>query len=287
MKKKVNIFGKGIPVFLLVLLGVGLVSAALVPYLSGLIVGTATVDSPTTLKWYDKEGVIINSPWGEDMTGGEEMGFFKVIKNDVLDKDVLFGLALIFKDTDGEGITVTSAGPCGGPCDENSCTPASRCVSDTGVPFAWDNECWCQDDEDDWYNHGQCFEYPSNAYDDAVKVIINDGTNNVDYYVVLFGATTDDTTVTTINGIRVATPNTIIRKLGWGKPLSDSNPCNALNEEGTTIYADKYDTGKVKVDYAINLDPTPDYVSVMEVVQPGQTLESIITDLENRDAFNP
>jgi len=32
MKKKVNVFGKSVPVFVLVLIGIGLVSAALLPY---------------------------------------------------------------------------------------------------------------------------------------------------------------------------------------------------------------------------------------------------------------
>ena len=42
MKKKVNIFGKSVPVFVLVLLGIGLVSAALIPYFAQ-ITGLVTV----------------------------------------------------------------------------------------------------------------------------------------------------------------------------------------------------------------------------------------------------
>ena len=46
MKKKVNVFGKGVPVLAIFVLGIALVSAALVPYLSGMVVGNVDVDSP-------------------------------------------------------------------------------------------------------------------------------------------------------------------------------------------------------------------------------------------------
>ena len=49
MKKKVNVFGKKLPVFMIVLLGIAVVSAALVPYLSGLVIGTVAVESPLVL----------------------------------------------------------------------------------------------------------------------------------------------------------------------------------------------------------------------------------------------
>lgn len=44
MKKKVNMFGKTIPVFAFVILGLALVSAALVPYLSNTVTGNVIVD---------------------------------------------------------------------------------------------------------------------------------------------------------------------------------------------------------------------------------------------------
>jgi len=50
MSKKVSVFGKGIPVFVIVILGMALVSAALVPYLSGMVTGTVEVESPLDLK---------------------------------------------------------------------------------------------------------------------------------------------------------------------------------------------------------------------------------------------
>ena len=49
MKKKVNVFGKSIPVLAIFVLGIALVSAALVPYLSGLVIGTVNVQSPLAL----------------------------------------------------------------------------------------------------------------------------------------------------------------------------------------------------------------------------------------------
>lgn len=49
MKKKVNLFGKEISVFVIALFGIALVSAALVPYLSGVITGDAIVESPLVL----------------------------------------------------------------------------------------------------------------------------------------------------------------------------------------------------------------------------------------------
>ena len=53
MKKKVNVFGKSIPVLAIFVLGIALVSAALVPYLSGLVTGTTNVDSPVVLMGAD------------------------------------------------------------------------------------------------------------------------------------------------------------------------------------------------------------------------------------------
>lgn len=49
MKKKVNVFGKSIPVLAIFVLGIALVSAALVPYLSNTITGNVDVSSPITI----------------------------------------------------------------------------------------------------------------------------------------------------------------------------------------------------------------------------------------------
>jgi len=46
IKKKVNVFGKGIPVLAIFVLGLAVVSAALVGYLSGMVTGEVEVKSP-------------------------------------------------------------------------------------------------------------------------------------------------------------------------------------------------------------------------------------------------
>ena len=50
MKKKVNVFGKSVPVFAIAILSVALVSAALVPYISNVVIGMVTVKSPFTVE---------------------------------------------------------------------------------------------------------------------------------------------------------------------------------------------------------------------------------------------
>ena len=49
LKKKVNVFGKSIPVLAIFVLGIALVSAALVPYLSNVITGSVIVASPMAM----------------------------------------------------------------------------------------------------------------------------------------------------------------------------------------------------------------------------------------------
>jgi len=67
MKKKVNVFGKSIPVLAIFVLGIALVSAALVPYLSNVITGN----------------VIANSPMKMEIEGGDTNG--------VLDLGTIYG----------------------------------------------------------------------------------------------------------------------------------------------------------------------------------------------------
>lgn len=90
MNKKANIFGKKIPVFVIALIAViGLVSAALVPYLSGLVTGTVTANSPLTLGL--TSGLIDNTNFGGatfgpsvsfgTMYGGGQISMTQEIKN--------------------------------------------------------------------------------------------------------------------------------------------------------------------------------------------------------------
>ena len=77
MKKKISFFGKEVSVFVVVLLAVGLVSAALVPYLSGLVVGTTSVSSPFQARI--AEGIqewnyaFIKTDISSDVVGGETL----------------------------------------------------------------------------------------------------------------------------------------------------------------------------------------------------------------------
>jgi len=61
MKKKVNVFGKKLPVFVIALFAIGLVSAALVPYISNTITGNVVIDSPMIMS-FDGDN------WGETAT---------------------------------------------------------------------------------------------------------------------------------------------------------------------------------------------------------------------------
>lgn len=210
------------------------------------------------------------------------MKFSKIIHNDA-DTDVLFGVALIFKNTDGEGVTVTSAGPRDNrgadtePYEGVDYTRKCMTTGENPTPAPIDSDCWWQEltNEDPGYLHGQCTygnDLTGGVYDDAVTVTIEgDNDNAGTYYVVLFGATTDETGA---DADGEALPGTKITKLGWGTLTA----CNLVSEEGTNLPADSYDTGTIRVDYAINLYPQ-DYKSVIAVVKPGETLEEVINGL--------
>lgn len=87
MKKKINLFGKGIPVLAIFVLGIALVSAALVPYLSNMITGTVDVDSPIQIQI--AEGTAITPGDYSDATtvtlmnivGGEDTQFSIWVKS--------------------------------------------------------------------------------------------------------------------------------------------------------------------------------------------------------------
>lgn len=77
MKKKVNIFGKSIPVFVIALLGLAVVSAALVPYLSNMVSGDVEVISPIKQEIGPTEGELGPGPLPlGTMHGGESQTFF-------------------------------------------------------------------------------------------------------------------------------------------------------------------------------------------------------------------
>ena len=79
--KKINAFGRSIPVIavVLMLLTTGIAGAAMVSYLSGTVTTTTTVESPISLNLYDSDGALIS-----DLTlkGGDSLDFFKIAHND-------------------------------------------------------------------------------------------------------------------------------------------------------------------------------------------------------------
>ena len=82
MKKKVNVFGKSVPVLVIALMSLALVSAALVPYISNTITGLITVSHPLELKisndnsnWVDGSVTILS------VVGGETFTYWQQVEN--------------------------------------------------------------------------------------------------------------------------------------------------------------------------------------------------------------
>jgi len=80
--KKIKMFGKMIPVFVLVLLGIGMVSAVVVNYLSNQVVANITVESPIELKIGTVYGELGNGPINfGNIVGGETIEFYVSTEN--------------------------------------------------------------------------------------------------------------------------------------------------------------------------------------------------------------
>ena len=102
MKKKVNVFGKSVPVFAIVLLSFALVSAALVPYISNVVTGTFSVEHPFELKISSD-----NSTWEDfvalgNVHGGENVTFYLQATNN-LDDELNTNIEVIINSTATEG----------------------------------------------------------------------------------------------------------------------------------------------------------------------------------------
>lgn len=108
LSKKANIFGKQVPVFVIALIAVlGLASAALVPYLSGLITGNVVVESPLELKistdginWEEENSINLGSIYG-----GESTKFYTQEINRRDDVAVPADLVITITDEAGNGET--------------------------------------------------------------------------------------------------------------------------------------------------------------------------------------
>jgi len=83
MKKKVNVFGKSIPVLAIFVLGIALVSAALVGYLSGTITGLVTANSPMEQSiGLDLNNLVVDGVLNfETIHGGGEITFYAKTEN--------------------------------------------------------------------------------------------------------------------------------------------------------------------------------------------------------------
>lgn len=86
LKKKVNVFGKGVPVLAIFVLGIALVSAALVPYISNAVTGNVVVDSPMVQEIGLTEAGLGPGPLSlGTMYGGESETFFMRTTNLAVD----------------------------------------------------------------------------------------------------------------------------------------------------------------------------------------------------------
>lgn len=112
LRKKINLFGKEISVFLIAIVGViALVSAALVPYLSNTVFGTVEVSSPLTLEITgasDNVEIISPTEFSASLFGGEFFFIDSLLTVNSQNVSVTGHIGEIkIIDFDGEGVTVT------------------------------------------------------------------------------------------------------------------------------------------------------------------------------------
>ena len=113
LKKKVNVFGKGIPVFAIVILGIALVGAALAPYLSGMVIGTVTVESPLDIEIKETSTNVVPTKVGNDweynvnLLGGQSFWIDTTLRNkNTVDNSPLVLTEIKVDNFDGIGMTV-------------------------------------------------------------------------------------------------------------------------------------------------------------------------------------
>ena len=115
LKKKVNVFGKTVPLFVIALFAIGLASALLVPYLSNTITGNVVVDSPMELVISDVSGNVDNvghdpETYSISLHGGESFWIETTLTNNVEGLTGYIGENKI-ADFDGAGITMSYYDP--------------------------------------------------------------------------------------------------------------------------------------------------------------------------------
>lgn len=100
MKKKVNVLGKEISVFMIALIAVtGLASAALVPYLSNVITGMVIVSSPMEVA-FDSGYTDYEESW--NIRGGESFTFDTYQKNGGTQDLDVYRVIIMVESPDGE-----------------------------------------------------------------------------------------------------------------------------------------------------------------------------------------
>ena len=108
MKKKVNVFGKAIPVFAIVLMSFAIVSAALVPYLSNVITGNVVVESPLQLDITDVSsgGTFTNNPgtYTANLLGGQSL----IVETKLTNKNTDDASPSVYTEIKVDGITDTA-----------------------------------------------------------------------------------------------------------------------------------------------------------------------------------
>ena len=165
LKKKVNVFGKSIPVLAIFVLGIALVSAALVPYLSGLVIGTVDVQSPLVLTVGDSVAT-----WNVDA----ENAFKPITQDFVLTNNAETPITAIIETnitgTDGSGKVNFDTGTGFGNEFETFLV---------GVDFSDvsdDKETTCNDDSGTWNGtEGYCYWDALNLKPGSTFSGVNDG----------------------------------------------------------------------------------------------------------------
>ena len=130
MNKKVNVFGKGVPVFVLVLLGMGIVAAALVPYIANAVTGEVTVSAPLQINITAvSAGSFTNNPetYTANLLGGQSLVVStKLTNKNTVDASPSVYTEITLKDViDTEGMTVTYNDASSGDVPLSACQPTA------------------------------------------------------------------------------------------------------------------------------------------------------------------
>ena len=190
LKKKVKLFGKEVSVFLIVMIAmVGLGSAALVPYLSGMITGTVTVSAPMEITMTGISRGTFNNGLGTfnvALSSGQsfELNTITTNEGDTSVDDLLIEVKVA--DFDGEGIDYFHS-----DCQEGEIF---------GAPYSGEGFCWkgnipvCTDGTDAYYYIGPAEGFTAEAdyEEETTSTITTSLYLEPDAYVATIGVITID-----------------------------------------------------------------------------------------------